>query len=230
MVIGYLPQGSQVIGAAAIVATDKRKTFIAVQLHLLVGIGGGIPSAKNDIRLGDVSVGVPDGIHGGVVQYDLGKRTIDGFERKGFLCPPLDDWRTAVVEMKAVHEVKPSRIAEFLFWMRAACPTLQKYAEPSQRSDILFSPESIHVQDEPTCDKCDQSKAITLTPRNIVGPKIFYGTTASGDSVIKNAEVRDAFKKLSAEVLCFEMEADGLSNGFPCVVIRGIYDYADSHK
>lgn len=26
------------------------------------------------------------------------------------------------------------------------------------------------------------------------------------------------------------MEAAGLSNGFPCVVIRGICDYADSHK
>ena len=99
--IGYLPQGSQGIGAAATVATDMRRTFPSVQLRLLVGIGGGIPSKKNDIHLGDVVVGMPDGIHGGVVQYDLGKRTVDGFERKGFLCPPPDEWRTAVVEMKS---------------------------------------------------------------------------------------------------------------------------------
>lgn len=26
------------------------------------------------------------------------------------------------------------------------------------------------------------------------------------------------------------MEAAGVINDFPCVVIRGIYDYADSHK
>ncbi|KAF3229678.1 hypothetical protein TWF106_000169 [Orbilia oligospora] len=30
--------------------------------------------------------------------------------------------------------------------------------------------------------------------------------------------------------LCFEMEAAGLVNTFPCLVVRGIGDYADSHK
>lgn len=30
--------------------------------------------------------------------------------------------------------------------------------------------------------------------------------------------------------MCFEMEAAGLMNDFPCLVIRGICDYADSHK
>ena len=39
--------------------------------------------------------------------------------------------------------------------------------------------------------------------------------------------------RVSAElggVLCFEMEAAGLMNSFPCLVIRSICDYADSHK
>jgi nucleoside phosphorylase len=31
-------------------------------------------------------------------------------------------------------------------------------------------------------------------------------------------------------ILCFEMEAAGLMDNFPCLVIRGICDYADSHK
>ena len=30
--------------------------------------------------------------------------------------------------------------------------------------------------------------------------------------------------------MCFEMEAAGLMNDFGCLVIRGICDYADSHK
>jgi nucleoside phosphorylase len=47
--------------------------------------------------------------------------------------------------------------------------------------------------------------------------------------------MRDAAKrdKVSSEpggVLCFKMEAAGLMNSFPCLVIRGICDYADSHK
>ncbi len=32
------------------------------------------------------------------------------------------------------------------------------------------------------------------------------------------------------DVLCFEMEAAGLMNQFPCLVIRGICDYSDTHK
>jgi nucleoside phosphorylase len=46
---------------------------------------------------------------------------------------------------------------------------------------------------------------------------------------MKDASIRD---KLAAEkdILCFEMEAAGLMNHFPCLVIRGICDYSDSHK
>lgn len=46
---------------------------------------------------------------------------------------------------------------------------------------------------------------------------------------MKDASIRD---KLAAQkdVLCFEMEAAGLMNHFPCLVIRGICDYADLHK
>ena len=32
------------------------------------------------------------------------------------------------------------------------------------------------------------------------------------------------------DVLCFEMEAAGLMNHFPCLVICGICDYSDSHR
>jgi hypothetical protein len=59
---------------------------------------------------------------------------------------------------------------------------------------------------------------------------VHYGTIASGNQVTRSATERD---KVSAElggVLCFEMEAAGLLHSFPCLVIRGICDYADSHK
>jgi nucleoside phosphorylase len=58
---------------------------------------------------------------------------------------------------------------------------------------------------------------------------VHYGLIASGNKLMKDALLRDA---LIAErgVLCFEMEAAGLMNHFPCLVIRGICDYSDSHK
>lgn len=60
-------------------------------------------------------------------------------------------------------------------------------------------------------------------------PAIHYGLIASANQLMKDAQVRNT---LAAEkdVLCFEMEAAGLMNYFPCLVIRGICDYSDSHK
>lgn len=75
-VIAYLP-GNQGKGAAATVATNMKRTFQSIKWLLLVGIGGGVPSPRHDIRLGDVVVSMPDGQYGGVVQYDLMKDTED---------------------------------------------------------------------------------------------------------------------------------------------------------
>lgn len=46
---------------------------------------------------------------------------------------------------------------------------------------------------------------------------------------MKDALARDALVAKKG-VLCFEMEAAGLMNHFPGLVIRGICDYSDSHK
>jgi hypothetical protein len=47
---------------------------------------------------------------------------------------------------------------------------------------------------------------------------------------MRHARERDDISKKLGGVLCFEMEAAGLMDRFPCLVIRGICDYADSHK
>jgi nucleoside phosphorylase len=41
---------------------------------------------------------------------------------------------------------------------------------------------------------------------------------------------RDRISADLGGVICFEMEAAGLMNSFPCLVVRGVCDYADSHK
>ncbi|KHO00520.1 uncharacterized protein MAM_01298 [Metarhizium album ARSEF 1941] len=47
---------------------------------LMVGIGGGAPSAYQDVRLGDIVASAPRNGNGGIFQYDFGK-TVQG---KGF--------------------------------------------------------------------------------------------------------------------------------------------------
>src|SRR5208282_4057417 len=110
--------------------------------------------------------------------------------------------------------------------------------------DVLFRADYNHVEmdtldnadeegeeeeeEENYCTNCDQSKILQRRARDM---RVNYGLIASGNQVIKDAAFRDEInKRLGGKVLCFEMEAAGLMNHFPCIVIRGICDYSDSHK
>jgi nucleoside phosphorylase len=107
---------------------------------------------------------------------------------------------------------------------------ISKFQRSKAGPDVLFNATYDH-EGGPTCDACSVDRQEQRRPRDSEEEvAIHYGTIASGNQVIKHAAERD---KLSAElsgILCFEMEAAGLMNSFPCLVIRGICDYADSHK
>jgi hypothetical protein len=60
-------------------------------------------------------------------------------------------------------------------------------------------------------------------------PAIHFGLTASGDLVMKSGYHRDAIAA-KERVIAFEMEGPGVWDNFPTVVIKGVCDYADSHK
>ena len=60
VVVAGPPQGSQGKVAIADISNRIRMTFPNVGCGLLVGIGGGFPSTGNDVRLGDVVVGIVD--------------------------------------------------------------------------------------------------------------------------------------------------------------------------
>jgi nucleoside phosphorylase len=63
-----LPSGMYGTISAAAVAANMRTTFPSIPFGLMVGIGGGVPSTNNDIRLGDVVVSKPAGAFAGIVQ------------------------------------------------------------------------------------------------------------------------------------------------------------------
>src|SRR6201999_4078075 len=88
VVLAWLPAGQTGTNSAAAVAIQMKSTFRAIRFGLMVGLGGGVPSAEADIRLGDVVVSQPRMGSSGVVQYDIGKSTPSGFIRTGFLNAP----------------------------------------------------------------------------------------------------------------------------------------------
>jgi len=72
----------------------------------MVGIGGGVPSAYHDVRLGDVVVSSPRDGTGGVIQYDFGKAIQDQvFLETGFLNQPPTILRSAVAGLRTGYEV-----------------------------------------------------------------------------------------------------------------------------
>src|SRR5699024_5257820 len=82
-----------------------------------------------------------------------------------------------------------------------------------------------------SCEHCGLVGAVQRVERQTDDPVVFYGLVASGDRVIKTARAREELNRfLGGDVLCFEMEAAGFMHEFPALVIRGISDYADSHK
>jgi nucleoside phosphorylase len=231
VVIGSLPAGYQGIASAATIATHMRRSFPSIVLRLLVGIGGGVPSRKADIRLGDVAISMPVSTHGGVVQYSLGKKKPDEFERKGFLCPPPTEWLAVLTRMMSDHRTRPNKVSDHLSSMIEKYPSLTVYKRPSPKQDILFLPNNIHVDENYDCSKCDRTRVAIRAERNPPDqPVVHYGLIASGDWVMKDGLERDRISVASGGAICFEMEAAGLMNEFPCIVVRGISDYADTHK
>ncbi|KAI0537082.1 purine and uridine phosphorylase [Xylaria digitata] len=69
----------------------------------------------------------------------------------------------------------------------------------------------------------------SLSPDEMQCPDIFIGRMASGDTVMKSGEHRDQLAK-QHNVIAFEMEGAGAWDEVPCIIIKGICDYADSHK
>jgi nucleoside phosphorylase len=70
---------------------------------------------------------------------------------------------------------------------------------------------------------------VERVPRKKLVPRVYYGTIGSSSLVIKDGISRERLKE-DLGILCVEMEAAGLMDRFSCLVIRGICDYADSHK
>jgi nucleoside phosphorylase len=237
VVIAVLPDGEYGIASAASVARDMLHSFPNIRLGLMVGIGGGAPSNKHDIRLGDVVVSDPYDGNGGVFQYDFGKTIQDqSFRTTGFLNKPPRVLLAAVSALKAEYESDGHQFESAINNILEKKPRLRKkYMRPSLSTDRLYQSGVVHPLNGgnscvATCS--DDPSTFVSRPKRTEeedNPAIHYGLIASANQLMKDAFVRD---KLAVEknVMCFEMEAAGLMNNFPCLVIRGICDYSDSHK
>ncbi|KAF3208107.1 hypothetical protein TWF106_011540 [Orbilia oligospora] len=238
VVISWLPRTKYGTTNAALVANCMRKTFKRLRFGLMIGVGGGAPSPFNDIRLGDIVVSQPTDRSGGVIQYDFGKAMEKGeFKMIGSLNAPPRILLSGVAAMAAIDPIKLGRRIFDVAWdiEKEDEERGGRFSYPGEDTDKLFRGNYLHVPGEgrwmDTCNACacDTSTIVTRSKRQSSHPQIHYGVIASGNQVMKDGVKRD---QISTETgaLCFEMEAAGLMDNFPCLVVRGICDYSDGHK
>ncbi|KAI1259985.1 hypothetical protein F5Y18DRAFT_406994 [Xylariaceae sp. FL1019] len=228
VVAASLPEGDYGTNRAANTASNMKRSFQNIKFCLLVGIGGGVPSHAHDIRLGDVVVSIPTGTHPGVFQYDRGKENgMESGERTGSLDQPPPQLLTAISLLESNPE-RPSNPLQHYIMQIQQCLKSPMYWHPGQDHDT-FSPNKCSISG---CRaKCAERNAFLRMRqrRSTDEPQVFYGLIASGNLVFKDAHKRNELAE-RYDVLCFEMEAAGIMNILPSLVIRGICDYADSSK
>ncbi|KAG2411924.1 hypothetical protein HFD88_009480 [Aspergillus terreus] len=218
--------------SATTVANHMMRTFSqSLRIGFMVGIGGGIPSATHDVRLGDIVISYPTGTCGGVLQHDMGKIIEnEKLTRTGSLNSPPRLLLAAVNRMRAAalrdDPLYPSYIQQAV---QRTTRTRQNFGRPGPQHDRLFQIQYEHPSDAATCDDCSVEWEVPRGIREDSDPHPHYGIIASGNTVIEHGGIREQLRK-ETSALCFEMEAAGLMQDFPCIVIRGICDYADSHK
>jgi nucleoside phosphorylase len=231
IVVACLPAGVYGTTSAAVAAAQMMNSFESLRFGLLVGIGGGIPYEGADIRLGDVVVSSPSGRYGGVVQFDLGKLNGDGaFQTRGALNYPPNVLLWNLATLQAKHIVHENNISKTLSEMLERYPAMrdEQFVYQGEEHDMLYNSTYSHRSDKYSCHDCDRSHVVHRPARD-TSPEIHYGIIGSANRVVKDAITRERLRN-EFGIICVEMEAAGLMNNFPCLVIRGICDYADSHK
>ncbi|KFA81275.1 hypothetical protein S40288_04869 [Stachybotrys chartarum IBT 40288] len=232
------------LSQAAILAEKMRTGFPNIKYFLLVGIAGGVPrygsaGASAEIVLGDVIVSSPRGNYGGVIQYDKGSWQGQGrLNCRGHTNGIPGDLLAAVNNFRAKGWSK-TNIPETLKQMRFKLDEKRQhqYDDPGPNRDRLFEDDYEHqgtgFDDCKEC--CDADRTISRSDRGdkatrlLYEPAVHFGNIASSNQLQISAVERNRVQK-EHDVICFEMEAAGVLEEYPCIVVRGICDYADSHK
>ncbi|KAF5686342.1 kinesin light chain [Fusarium circinatum] len=232
VVLAYMPGMGKV--NAATVAANCGKSFPNIKLALVVGICSVVPfsPSKDEIILGDVIVS------NGVIQYDFGRQLPERLVRKDTLLDvpgrPNLEIRAVLAKLNGLRHRRQlsAKIEGFLDVLRQDAELHAKY--PGSTEDKLFEATYRHADDQRSCEQARCQG--TLVKRNRLSttdvlpkPAVHFGLIASADTVMKSGEDRDRIAS-AEDVIAFEMEGAGVWDSFPCIIIKGGCDYADSHK
>jgi hypothetical protein len=137
---------------------------------------------------------------------------------------------TGVSRLQAQHERKGSAVGQYVSKMLTSNPRMvRRFRYQGSEHDQLFEADYDHVDSGKGCENCDKERLLARESRDTNDPVIHYGLIGSANQVMRHGATREKLRQEKG-ILCFEMEAAGLMDNFPCLVIRGICDYSDTHK
>ena len=200
---------------AAISAIRLLDSFPRIRHIIMCGIAGGVPrpgDPEHDVRLGDIVVSNRNG----VVQYDLVKEKPDGsLEHRFPPRPPGAELLEAVQHLQA-DELLFNRPWETHLEMGRSMKNGVRPADTvnSKGHQIDYPPDP---------------------DRQPGKPRVFHGTIAAANRLLKNPAHRDYLAD-TFDVRAIEMESSGIADaawvsghaGY--LAVRGICDYCDENK
>ncbi|KAI1694588.1 phosphorylase superfamily domain-containing protein [Ditylenchus destructor] len=245
---------------SATIAAYCRSTFPRISLALVVGICGGIPFSQDgtELLLGDVVIS--DGLvrYDFARQYPDGcliKNSVSESARKlpveilGYLAKikGLNAQRRLreranehLATLSETFGVKSPGIEEDILFES----TYHHRHHPPSSCNICIGDSGdltgmvcAEARSAICKDlKCDIARSVPRKRQIEVPGKqtdvcraVHFGKFGSGDKVMKSGEDRDRIAR-SEGIIAFEMEGAGVWDTLPCVIIKGICDYSDSHK
>ena len=166
-----------------------------------------------------------------MVQYDFSKTIEEGkLIKTRHLDKPPTVLRSAISKLKATHEFEWSAVGKYVSKMLESKPKMrEKFKYQGIELDQLFEANYDHRESGRGCEGCDKGRLLARGSRDTSDPVIHYGLIGSANQAMRHGTTREKFRQ-EEDILCFETEAAGLMDNFPCLVIRGICDYSDTHK
>ncbi|KAM0352333.1 hypothetical protein ACHAPU_001998 [Fusarium lateritium] len=197
--------------SAAIAAANLRMSFPNLELVLLNGVCGGVPTTPSgeEISLGDVV------ISSSIVQHDIGGPFSDAFADRNFLDrvgKPSKNILSFVTLLGTDRgrEMLEDKAAIYL-------AELQSRNRASGREPL--DPQLLRDKNN-TLDNTGELRAQS--------PLVFVGRVGSGENPI-SAEQRDGLAKAYG-IIAFEREGAGAWDQVPCIIVKGVCDYVDGRQ
>ncbi|KAF4884064.1 hypothetical protein CGCF415_v015680 [Colletotrichum fructicola] len=254
IVLLLLPNMGKVSAASA--AASLRSSYHGIRLAILTGICGGVPGVgtNNEVFLGDVIISKS------IVQYDLGRKYPSHFEPKDTiednLGRPSKEVRSLVATFQTLHgrsalQRRASQILDQVQRRSTDEGHQTLYRRPAATEDRLFESDYLHRHHNSSQCGCNESNACGSAQAascDVLGSletqespeqaevgtagreiRVLVGRVGSADTVLKAGLERD---RIAGEhnLIAFEMEGAGIWDEIPCIIIKAVCDYADSHK